>query len=120
MQLYWRKLSQNKKRGGRPVSCEDQLKLVLQENPELHDNYALSLLMALGGWFFYYDFIDNFAARVSNYRNDIIHNDDIIPYPFIMQDTYFLELIIYYLIFKYKCNCSEADLEKIITILFHI
>ena len=112
-QLYWKAGHPDPKKSGNMISDKDQLSLMLQDNPQLQ-NYALQLLVQIGGWVRINDFINEFPERVSKYRNDIIHNDDILWYPFILQDTRFLELINYYLIMKYKCQCTDNDLNQLI------
>ena len=58
------------------------------------------------------------TKRIVEFRNDIIHNKEIYDYDFIIQDRIFLELINYYLIFRYLCNCSEEDTNIIIKQIF--
>ena len=112
-QLYWKAGYSDSKKSGNLISDKDQLSLMLKDNPKLKD-YALELLMRIGGWFQIDEFFDKFPVRVSDYRNNIIHNDDILWYPFIFQDTQFLELINYYLVMKYKCQCTDRDLDQLI------
>ena len=112
-QLYWRKEHPDSSKRGKSIADKDQLYLMLQDHPKLKE-YALKLLMCMSGWFHIDEFFNGFHERVSNYRNDIIHNEDILGYPFIFQDTRFLELINYYLIMKYKCQCTDSDLDQLI------
>ena len=112
-QLFWKAGHPDSKKRGNLVSDKDQFALVLHDNPSLKD-YALALLMKFSGFLYIDEFINEFPARVSRYRNDIIHNEDISWYRFISQDTSFLELINYYLIMKYKCQCTDSDLEQLI------
>lgn len=112
-QLYWKAGHSDSKKSGNLISDKDQLSLMLQDNLKLKD-YAFDLLMRIGGYLYFDEFFDKFPARVSDYRNNIIHNDDILWYPFIIQDTQFLELINYYLVMKYKCQCTDRDLDQLI------
>lgn len=116
-QLYWIEKTKNGK--SKPVTEKQQLDIVLEDNIEVK-SMSFEFLMNYGGFKESSEFLGGWSKRIADFRNDIIHNEDIYGYDFILQDTLFLELVNYYLIFKYKCGCSEEETKDIINELFFI
>ena len=113
--LYWKEKAINGR--DRAVTEKQQLDTVITDHPFLKD-ISFEILLTYGGFSESTRFIQEWTKRVVDFRNDIVHNKNILKYDFIIQDKVFLEVVIYYLIFKYLCKCSDKELNDLLKDLF--
>ena len=114
----YRHSSEKNKKDDR-VSLNEQLNLFMKNNTIIQE-IANDFLFRFGGFFEYKSFVDKFAKRISDNRNAIIHNkDEIVHEKFFFHDIMFMEIINCYLIFKYKCNCTDTQIQEVIRKYFH-
>lgn len=113
--LYWKEKTKNGK--DKPVSEKQQLDALIEDHKFLVEE-SFNILFTYGGFFESTRFIKEWTKRVVDFRNDIVHNRNIEHYDFIIQDRIFLEYVVYYLIFKYLCKCSDEELRKLLEDLF--